>query len=171
MSQRRRARRTSTLPIIVAVLGALVLIGVGAAFGHGPATAPSATASDTADANGQDDLSGPAPTFVPGGDAATNQAFFNWVNRQTVVAKNHQPTGPDFINALVAAGFDRSKMQLTPDITAAGETAPSVQFSVQLGNECLIGQWGTDSDGYQAQRTSVVDGIGCLIGKTRPINW
>ena len=77
--------------------------------------------------------------------------------------------GRDFIDALVAAGFDKTAMQVTPDKTAVGLDADNIQFSVQLDEACLVGQFG--NIGYHSAVLPVIDVAGCLIGITRPINW
>jgi hypothetical protein len=62
-------------------------------------------------------------------------------------------------------------MQLTPDTTTIGLKASSIQFSVQFGATCLIGQYGTDAGGYTSTTSATLATGGCLIGQTRPIDW
>ncbi|MFF1879141.1 DUF6993 domain-containing protein [Leifsonia sp. NPDC058230] len=123
------------------------------------APAPSATSS--------------APAVVelhPQGSAQDNLPFFDQVNRATLAA-HPNAVGRDFIDALVAAGFDKSSMQLTVDTTTIGLKANSIQFSVRMGDTCLIGQNGADAGGYNSQVTAVLATGACLIGETRPIDW
>ena len=87
------------------------------------------------------------PVLRPDLPAAENLAFFDSVNL-AVVAANDSAGGRDFIDALTAAGFDRSAMQVTADRTTVDLQAGSVQFSVRLGDECLVGQYGPESGGY-----------------------
>ncbi|HLP23825.1 MAG TPA: hypothetical protein VK139_07275 [Microbacteriaceae bacterium] len=108
------------------------------------------------------------PVFVPGGSASQNKPWFDYTNKKTV-ASFAPPIGQNFIDGLVAAGFDKTAMLVTPDTTAANLQADSIQFSVQVGELCLVGQYGTGSQGYQSRIFPVVPGIGCLLGKTRPI--
>jgi hypothetical protein len=111
-----------------------------------------------------------APALIPGGTATQNLPYFDKVNQATIAA-NAGAQGRDFIDALVAAGFAKSDMQLTPDTTTIGLKANSIQFSVQLGDTCLIGQYGADAGGYQSMTSATLATGGCLIGQTRPIDW
>lgn len=112
----------------------------------------------------------PTPTLRPKLSAAENLAAFNAVNEQVLVA-HPSPGGRDFIDALVAAGFEKKNMQVTPDKTSIDLAAGSVQFSVLFNDKCLIGQWGPDGVGYHSEVASVMSTGKCLIGKTRPISW
>lgn len=111
-----------------------------------------------------------APALVPGGTASQNLPYFDKVNQATIAA-NAGAHGRDFIDALVAAGFTKSDMQVTADTTTIGLTANSIQFSVQLGDTCLIGQYGADAGGYESTTSATLATGGCLIGQTRPIDW
>ncbi|MGX5694715.1 DUF6993 domain-containing protein [Agromyces soli] len=110
------------------------------------------------------------PALKPELSAAENLAFFDHVNTQVVTA-NPAAQGRDFIDALVAAGFDKSQMQLTSDETTLGKPADSVQFSVAFQGECLVGQYGPASGGYHGAVRPALGTGGCLIGQTRPIDW
>jgi hypothetical protein len=110
------------------------------------------------------------PALVPGGTAAQNLPFFDQVNRATLAA-NPNAKGRDFIDALVAAGFTKADMQVTVDTTTIGLKANSIQFSVRMGETCLIGQNGADAGGYNSAVTPVLATGTCLIGDTRPIDW
>lgn len=79
--------------------------------------------------------------------------------------------GRAYIDALVAEGFDRGAMQLTPDETSIGLQADSVLFAVRLDEECLVGQVGPAiGDPVVAILPALATG-GCLVGQTRPIDW
>jgi len=108
------------------------------------------------------------PQLVSGGTAEENQPYFDSVNKKLFAAQP-QAAGRAIIDNLVAAGFDKSAMQVTPDTTPTRKNTDSIEFSVQLGAECLIGQTGG------GEYTSVVGPAlatgGCLVGKTRPIDW
>lgn len=125
--------------------------------------------------------SSPTPTVTPTptptvpaldttGTAADDKAYFDQVNR-AVLAKNPAAVGRDFIDALVAAGFEKADMQLTVDTTTIGLKANSIQFSVRINGGCLVGQNGEGSDGYQSVVTPLLSTGNCLVGDTRPINW
>lgn len=111
-----------------------------------------------------------APALVPGGTATQNLPYFDKINQATIAA-NAGAQGRNFIDALVAAGFAKRDMQLTADTTTIGLKANSIQFSVQLGDTCLIGQYGADAGGYQSMTSATLATGGCLIGQTRPIDW
>ena len=115
--------------------------------------------------------------FLPNGTAVViahkdsdNLAFFDSVNL-AVVAANDSAGGRDFIDALTAAGFDRSAMQVTADRTTVDLQAGSVQFSVRFDDECLVGQYGPESGGYHGAVRPALGHGGCLVGQTRPIDW
>jgi hypothetical protein len=126
-----------------------------------PRPTPSASASSPTEA--------PAlPVLDPGGTASSNRDFFDLTNTATIAAVG-APDGRAFIDALVAAGFDKSTMELTPDTTAIGLQADNVQFSVRFDNSCLIGQYG--NVGYASTVQPALSTGTCFIGTTRPITW
>ena len=174
MTATARARAAfRTAPLVVAAT-AFALAIAGCAAGPAANTAPtsagrSATATETATPT-DTPTSTPTGGFVPGGTAAQNLAYFDTVNRATLAA-HPNATGRDFIDALVAAGFAKADMQVTPDTTTISLQAPSVQFSVRMGTTCLIGQNGAGADGYWSMVTPVLSTGNCLIGQTRAIDW
>ena len=108
------------------------------------------------------------PQLVPAGTARENLAYFNQINKD-FLGSQASAGGRAIIENLVAAGFDKSAMQVTPDKTVNGYPADSIQFSVLLGDECLIGQ---SSGGKYGSVVAPALGTGqCLIGKTRQITW
>jgi hypothetical protein len=106
---------------------------------------------------------------APDDSAEGQRQLFDVTNNGTVTRLGSAVGGRDFIDALVAAGFDKSAMQLTPDATAIGLSADNVQFSVQIDDDCLVGQYG--NVGYASAVLPAVSTVGCLIGNTRPIDW
>ena len=127
--------------------------------------APSATVAPT-----------PSPTasaaggLVSGGTAAENLPLFEAVTA-AVWASPEQVSGRAYIDALVAAGFDKSAMQVTPDQTTVGNPAETIQFSVRWGEECLVGQVGPATGAPVAVVVPVLAEGTCLVGQTRPIDW
>ncbi len=111
----------------------------------------------------------PAPTLVPEGTAEDNLPLFLAVTER-VWASESRDAGRAYIDALVAAGFDKVAMEVTADQTTIGNPAESIQFSVLWGDECLVGQVGSTTGDPHAVVLPVVDGR-CLIGQTRPIDW
>jgi hypothetical protein len=110
------------------------------------------------------------PVLSPEGSAEDNLPLFSTVTA-AVWASPDQVSGRAYVDALVAAGFDKSAMQLTPDQSTVGNPAEAIQFSVQWNGECLVGQVGPATG---APVTVVVPALAdgaCLIGSTRPIDW
>jgi len=130
-----------------------------------PSASPSASASP--DATPTADV----PTIHPDGTAEDNLPVFAATVAQ-VWATDQRVSGRAYIDALVAAGFDRSAMQVTPDLSTVGNPAESIQFSVRWGeSECLVGQVGPSTgEPVTAVMPQLAEGR-CLIGNTRPIDW
>lgn len=131
-----------------------------------PSSSPSEDAGSPSPAPTQD-----APSLQPGGSADDNLAFFSAITEQ-VWSSEGRASGRAYVDALVAAGFDRTAMQVTKDLTTVGNPVESLQFSVRWEDgQCLIGQVGP-STGEPV--TVVVDQLAedrCLVGDTRPIDW
>jgi hypothetical protein len=107
------------------------------------------------------------PQIDLAGTAAQNQAYFDLVNSATVRAGGRD--GRAFIDALVAAGYSKESMEVTPDRTSINAQADNYQFSILLNGTCLIGQYG--SAGYASVAGPVLADGHCLVGETRPIDW
>ncbi|MCU1529690.1 MAG: hypothetical protein JWP75_3453 [Frondihabitans sp.] len=89
---------------------------------------------------------------------------------QKLLTTDPQPHGRDVIDALVAAGFSKKAMELTPDTTTIGRNVDSIEFSVLWQNkDCLVGQVG--ASGYGSSSSPKLSTGRCLIGNTRPIDW
>lgn len=112
-----------------------------------------------------------APVYVADGTAEDNLPLFTAVTAQ-VWGSDQQVSGRAYIDALIAAGFDRSAMQVTQDATTVGNPAESLQFSVRWGEtECLVGQVGPSTGSpVTAVMPQLAEGR-CLIGATRAIDW
>lgn len=149
---------------------ALALTLAGCTGGSSPTATPSSSAP-AAGASATPTSSAPAVVgLVSGGTAEQNLPYFDQVNKATLAAKPGAQ-GRDFIDALVAAGFAKADMQLTVDTTTIGLKANSIQFSVRMGDTCLIGQNGADAGGYSSMAVPVLASGSCLVGQTRPIDW
>lgn len=160
----------------LAALTLVAILALAGCTGEQPAPAPSGSAA----APSSEASSSTAPTpgetssapiaLVPGGTAQQNLPFFSQVVNGVWNGPD-QVAGRAYIDALTAAGFDKSSMQVTPDQSTIGNAAESIEFSVRLGDACLVGQVGP-SIGNAV--TTVLPGLssgGCLIGQTRPIDW
>ncbi len=154
MTRPRRA-----LACAVAALALAVLAGCQAAA---PDPTPSRSSSPSVT---------PTPTPTPDpepvfdGTAADNQAYFDAVN-EALIASGAALSGAAFVDNLVAAGYSREAMEVTPDRTAINEPADNVVFSIRFGDTCLLGQWG--NIGYTSLVTPVLSTGRCIIGTARP---
>lgn len=149
---------------IAALAMALLLAGCTSAT---PAIHPSASVSASASPAAAP-TPAPTPSFIAGGTAAANKAYFDQVNRR-LFAANGSANGRTIIDSLVAAGFDKAGMQVTPDKTSINGSVDSILFSVKIGDMCLLGQQG--GGGYSSAVEAALNSGVCLIGKTRDINW
>jgi len=133
--------------------------------------APDSTRPPTATSAAQPSVSPsptPAPALVADGTAQDNKAYFDSINSALIAADN-SVTGKAIIDALVAAGFDKASMQLTPDKTSINAKADSVLFSVKIGDSCLLGQHSGAE--YVSSVQKALQSGACLVGQTRPIDW
>jgi len=147
---------------VVAITAVVTLLAGCTANGEVPdAPAPSASAPSA-------DPSAPPPTLQPEGDAAANLPYFDAV-AGGLVAREPDPDGRTVVDTLVEAGFAKADMEVTPDTTPTGLEADTVEFSVRIGDSCLVGQ--IAASGYTGVATSVLGTGRCLVGATRTIDW
>lgn len=162
-NQTSRAR-AGLVAATTAAVAVLLLSGCTSGGDTGPTAKPLTsgfpTPSSTPDA--------PDPVFDPAGDATANLAYFDFVNRK-LQETSPTPTGQQTVENLVAAGFDKAAMEITPDAAIGGEAAESIQFSVLINGTCLVGQ--TGGAGYNALASPALGTGKCLIGKTRTIDF
>lgn len=107
----------------------------------------------------------PIPSLDPSRSAEENLAYFD-VTVKRVLAQDPTSSGTAVIDALVAAGFSRSDMEVTPDRTAADLEADSVQFAVRFNGKCLIGQRGPGANGYHSMVAPLLGSDRCLLAPT-----
>ncbi|WP_181373549.1 DUF6993 domain-containing protein [Microbacterium sp. HMWF026] len=159
----------------LAALALVAALGLAGCTGEAPEPAPATTEQPSASVADPSVAPSAAPTaaapvLVPGGSAPQNLPFFAQVV-SGVWSGPDQVSGRAYIDALTAAGFDKSAMQVTADYSTIGNAAESIEFAVRLGDQCLVGQVGP-SIGDPV--TTVLPGLssgGCLIGQTRTIDW
>jgi hypothetical protein len=153
--------------LVLAGAGVLALAGCASS----PSVAPTSAAPSGAAASASTATATPSavPTLSATGTAAENKAYFSLVTKE-LLASNATPTGRQFIDNLVKAGFDKKNMEVTADKTAIGLTADAIEFSVKFGTECLVGQKG-EAFGFTVVELPVLDTGTCLVGKTRTIDW
>jgi hypothetical protein len=133
---------------------------------------PEPSASPSAESSPSPTSTTPAgPVLVPEGTASENLPLFTKV-ADAVWASDQRGAGRAYIDALIAAGFERDMMQVTRDQTTVGNPAESLQFSVRWGDEeCLIGQVGPSTGQVVTTVMPQLAEGRCLIGTTRPIDW
>lgn len=159
-----RSASVRCAPVIALVVAVVTtLAGCTAPAEQATSAPPSAPATDAGPATA------PAPALVPDGTAEQNLPYFEQVVRDSVGADPETP-GLTVVDALVTAGFSRETMQLTADETSVGLEADSVQVSVKLSDQCLVGQWGPKSDGPRAVVVAPIATGACLIGRTVPLD-
>lgn len=109
--------------------------------------------------------------LVADGSAADNLPLFTAVTAQ-VWSTDQRVSGRAYIDALIAAGFDRAAMQVTQDQSTVGNAAETLQFSVRWGEtECLVGQVGPSTgEPVTVVLPQLAEGR-CLVGSTRAIDW
>jgi hypothetical protein len=132
---------------------------------------PMPVPTESADSPSPSSSSTPRPggaVLRPGESAAANQQFFDKVNSEFRAA-NGISTSRAIVDNLVAAGFVKADMEVTPDRTAINIAADSIVVSVRIDDECLVGQFG--AAGYTGVLTPTLGSGKCLVGVTLPIDW
>lgn len=153
-------------PTRLAAIAAVLLLGsVLAGCVDDPMPVPTPTPSSSTGSPTPE----PEPEINLTGTAGQNQRYFDAVNER-LIAAGGALDGRAFIDNLVAAGYPKADMEVTPDRTAINGQADSVQFSIRLNGTCLIGQYG-EGVGYASTAAPLLGTGKCLIGVTRPIDW
>jgi hypothetical protein len=147
--------------VVAFVLLALTLTGCVEA----PVPTPTPTTTSSASASPEPE---PDPEIDLEGTARDNHEFFDLINAD-LIAGGGTLDGRAFIDNLVAAGYPKADLEVTPDRTAINIAADNIQFSVRLNGTCLIGQYG--NIGYASTTADVLSTGRCLVGQTRPIDW
>jgi hypothetical protein len=161
------ARRVG-ITAVLALAGAAIVLGVTGCTVPTPNPTPDPTPTPPT-TSGSPTPEAP-PSLRPELSAGENLAYFDSVILGVLEA-NAAAGGRQFVDALVAAGFDKSQMEVTSDRTTVDLQADSVQFAVLFQGECLVGQYGPESGGYHSAVRPALGTGGCLVGQTRPIDW
>jgi hypothetical protein len=172
MASRTLAPRTMTSRVPALVVVALAVGGLLAGCALSATPAPSVTKTQTSVVTPTPTFTAapaPVPAYDPKGSAQENKVYFDLVNTRFFAA-NPSALGRPIIDNLVAAGFPKSDMQVTPDRTSIGIGADSILFAVKIGDSCLLGQWGSGTYSSSVEAALTTAGP-CLIGITRPITW
>jgi hypothetical protein len=149
----------------VAVL-TVAVVALVSACGGAPMPVPSVSASAS-----RTPSPGPTakpPVLRPSGNAAANKEYFDYVNLSWNVV-HAMSDSQSIVNNLVAAGFNKADMEVTDDTTALNIPVDSIQVSVRIKGECLIG--GFSNVGYTGIVAPLLGTGTCLVGKTLPIDW
>lgn len=162
-------RRAFTGMLGAAALAGVLAVSLAACSASPESAEPSVGASTTPEPGLPALQPGPPPVFIPDGGASENLPYFDYTNIM-VILNGDDVGGPQLIDGLAAAGFDKAQMQVSRDTTPTGLQADSIQFSVAFHDECLIGQWGA-STGYHSMVAAPLGTGQCLVGETRPIDW
>ena len=111
------------------------------------------------------------PALIPEGTADDNLPLFTAVTA-AVWASPDEVAGRAYIDALVAAGFDKAAMQVTPRSDRRWATRPRASSSRCAGATSASS---ARSARRRAARSRVVVPVlaegTCLVGETRPIDW
>ncbi|KNY07101.1 DUF6993 domain-containing protein [Microbacterium sp. GCS4] len=162
---RRSASSATRVMLSLTALGAALLLAACGPTGDAVPSPDAETAAPSPTATPE------GPVFVADGSADDNLPLFSAVTAE-VWATDQRGAGRAYIDALIAAGFDRAAMQVTQDVSTVGNAAESLQFSVAWGDsECLVGQVGPSTGEPVAVVMPQLDGGRCLIGTTRAIDW
>jgi hypothetical protein len=167
-SMRRHTMAGYRLPGLALCVGAIVVLLSGCSIpasdssGTPTASAPPNSTSPTAEATAD-------PIVLDStGDAEVNLNYFILVS-ETLLGSAPDSGGREIIDALVAGGFDKTQMEVTPDTTAVGLDADNIQFSIRMNGDCLVGQSG--NVGFHAVAAPLLATGNCLVGNTRAIDW
>lgn len=153
--------RRLTAVIVAAVVITMALAGC-AESPEMPRPTPPASQEPTPTPTASED-----PERVVGGTAGQNRPYVEFV-MDRLITISPQMTSREIADTLVAAGFDRSTLQVTEHATRVGSRADSILFSILIDGQCLLGQV---ADG--AVTTSIGDVLGtgkCLVGRTASLD-
>ena len=104
------------------------------------------------------------PEFIEGGTALENQPFIDYVVSRALENPENKRAGAAVASALQEAGFSPDLLELTPDNSLIQLPVDSVTIAVRFGEECVIGQWGTEW--YVSQVEPLLVTQRCLLGET-----
>jgi len=149
--------------IALSLVAAVALSGC---IGAEPEPTPTPTAEGSSTA--EPDAGASGPELRPGEGAAANRQFFDQLNEE-YFGDNAMGDGKSIVDNLIDNGFRKQDIEVTPDNTAIGLAVDSIVVSVRIKGECLLGQFTPDN--YVSSIEPLLGTGGCLVGKTRPIDW
>jgi len=160
--------RVRPTPRLGGVIGLTLVTAVALSGCVASTPAPTATPTSEASSTPEPEATLTGPILRPGEPAAANRQFFDMLNTEYFDA-NGRGDGRSIIDNLVDNGFNKQDMEVTPDGTAIGLQADSIVVSVRIKGECLLGQFLPKS--YVSSIEPLLGTGGCLVGKTRAIDW
>jgi hypothetical protein len=158
----RPAHRTGRA-IALTLAAAVALSGCAAATPE-----PTPTSTGAAPSTPQPQATPAGPILRPGKSAAANRQLFDLINNEYSDTQG-QGAGRSIVDNLVDNGFRKQDIEVTPDQTTVGLAADSIVVAVRIKGECLLGQF-TPSN-YVSSIEPLLGTGGCLVGKTRTIDW
>lgn len=163
----RMSRHSSVRTIAIAAAAAAVL-ALTACVGGAPTPVETDTSSSSAEPTPGASAPPGGAALRPGESAAANHEFFDAVN-EALYATAGMSDGRTIVDNLVSNGFVKTDIEVTFDTTALELAVDSIQVSVRINDECLVG--GFSPAGYSSIKAPVLGTGKCLIGTTRPIDW
>lgn len=111
----------------------------------------------------------PPVSLHPEGTSSENLPFFTAIVKH-VWASNKAEDGDAYVDALATAGFPRSDMQRTSDVSTVGNPAESMMISVRwIDGQCLLAQVGPSTGEPVTAVLPVLADGSCLVGHTAAI--
>ena len=111
-----------------------------------------------------------APAQLPAFDAARgargNMALFGGTIRNQVAKRGWLVPTERVAHALIAAGFSRKGIEISPNYTSLGMKPDSITVAVKLDKECIIGQYGPAFNDVAVSVAPVLTSGGCLLGRS-----
>lgn len=158
--------RRQNARVIAAMTAAFAVLALTACVGDTPMPVPTTSSSSTPSPSPSEAAKG--AVLRPEGNAAANHQFFDLIN-STLHSTNGMSDGRTIVDNLVNNGFLKGDIEVTFDTTALEIPVDSIQVSVRIQGECLIG--GFSPAAYTSIKAPVLGTGRCLVGTTRPIDW
>lgn len=109
------------------------------------------------------------PTFVAGGGAEENHAFFD-ATLKPLVAADSTVSGETMADALIEAGFDKTAIEFTADRTTIDLDAAFVMIAVKMPDDrCIVGQ--RNEKGYVSEVMDPISSGQCIVGAPLKVDW
>lgn len=111
-----------------------------------------------------------APAVLPAFDKARgaqgNMVLFSGTIREQVKKSGWLVPTERVAHALIAAGFSRKGIEISPNYTSLGMKPDSITVAVKLDKQCIIGQYGPAFNDVAVSVAPVLTSGGCLLGRS-----